>query len=157
MIPRHEDINTSRIVNKVFVLYTGGTIGMTRNDEDILVPAKHILASNLRALGTFHDQKLTAHNFLFSLTDAAAGASSCLESQYSKFMRLTSHTHYTQITAENKTLTQHICMLTCDNNYTEIFISHFCKTRLTMVSVLQRQSSATTNIRIHPGSCLFRK
>ena len=67
----------------------------------------------------------TAHNFLFSLTDAAAGASSCLESQYSKFMRLTSHTHYTQITAENKTLTQHICMLTCDNNYTEIFISYF--------------------------------
>ena len=99
----------------------------------------------------------TAHNFLFSLTDTAAGGSSCLERQNSKFMRLTSHTHYTQITAENKTLTQHICMLTCDNNYTEIFISHFCKTRLTMVSVLQRQSSATTNIRIHPGSCLYRK
>ena len=98
----------------------------------------------------------TAHNFLFSLTDTAAGGSSCLERQNSKFMRLTSHTHYTQITAENKTLTQHICMLTCDNNYTEIFISHFCKTTLTMVSVLQRQSSAT-NIRIHPGSCLFRK
>ena len=99
----------------------------------------------------------TAHNFLFSLTDSAAGGSSCLERQNSKFMRLTSHTHHTQITAENKTLTQHICMLTCDNNYTEIFISHFCKTRLTMVSVLQRQSSATTNIRIHPGSCLYRK
>ena len=60
MIPRHEDINTSRIVNKVFVLYTGGTIGMTRNDQDILVPAKHILASNLRALRTFHDQKFAS-------------------------------------------------------------------------------------------------
>ena len=54
----------------------------------------------------------TAHNFLFSLTDTAAGGSSCPERQNSKFMRLTSHTHYTQITAENKTLTQHICMLT---------------------------------------------
>ena len=56
MIPLHQDVNTN-IVSKVFVLYTGGTIGMTRNDQDVLVPAKDILSNNLRALGTFHDAK----------------------------------------------------------------------------------------------------
>ena len=55
-IPGHRDVNT-RLVSKVFVLYTGGTIGMTRNSEDVLVPAKNKLESNLRALGTFHDKE----------------------------------------------------------------------------------------------------
>ena len=36
MIPCHENVDTN-IVSKVFVLYTGGTIGMTRNKDDILV------------------------------------------------------------------------------------------------------------------------
>ena len=56
MIPRHENVNTN-IVNKVFVLYTGGTIGMTRNSADVLVPAKNKLANNLQHLGTFHDKQ----------------------------------------------------------------------------------------------------
>ena len=46
MIPKHENVNTN-VVNKVFVLYTGGTIGMTRNSDDVLVPAKNKLANNL--------------------------------------------------------------------------------------------------------------
>ena len=56
MIPKHENVNTN-IVNKVFVLYTGGTIGMTRNSADVLVPAKNKLANNLQHLGTFHDKQ----------------------------------------------------------------------------------------------------
>ena len=36
MIPIYENVDTN-IVSKVFVLYTGGTIGMTRNHDDILV------------------------------------------------------------------------------------------------------------------------
>ena len=55
-IPGHRDVNT-KLVSKVFVLYTGGTIGMTRNSEDVLVPAKNKLENNLRALGTFHDKE----------------------------------------------------------------------------------------------------
>ena len=55
-IPGHRDVNT-KLVRKVFVLYTGGTIGMTRNSEDVLVPAKNKLENNLRALGTFHDNE----------------------------------------------------------------------------------------------------
>ena len=38
-IPKHESVNTE-LVSKVFVLYTGGTIGMTRNREDVLVPTR---------------------------------------------------------------------------------------------------------------------
>ena len=56
MIPKHENVNTN-VVNKVFVLYTGGTIGMTRNSDDVLVPAKNKLANNLQHLGTFHDKQ----------------------------------------------------------------------------------------------------
>ena len=55
-IPKHKEVNTN-IVSKVFVIYTGGTIGMTRNNEDVLVPAKNKLENNLRKLGTFHDEK----------------------------------------------------------------------------------------------------
>ena len=55
-IPGHRDVNT-KLVSKVFVLYTGGTIGMTRNSDDVLVPAKNKLENNLRALGTFHDKE----------------------------------------------------------------------------------------------------
>ena len=36
MIPTYENVDTN-VVSKVFVLYTGGTIGMTRNQDDILV------------------------------------------------------------------------------------------------------------------------
>ena len=39
-IPKHESVNTN-LVSKVFVLYTGGTIGMTRNREDVLVPTRY--------------------------------------------------------------------------------------------------------------------
>ena len=38
-IPKHESVNTE-LVSKVFVLYTSGTIGMTRNREDVLVPTR---------------------------------------------------------------------------------------------------------------------
>ena len=55
-IQTHEDINTN-LVSKVFVLYTGGTIGMTRNKDDVLVPAKNKLSNNLEHLGTFHDKQ----------------------------------------------------------------------------------------------------
>ena len=54
-IATHENVNTN-LVSKVFVLYTGGTIGMTRNKDDVLVPAKNKLANNLEHLGTFHDK-----------------------------------------------------------------------------------------------------
>jgi lysophospholipase len=55
-IPRHEDVN-NMLVSKVMVLYTGGTIGMVRNQDDVLVPAKHALENNLRELKTLHDAK----------------------------------------------------------------------------------------------------
>ena len=55
-IPRHEDVN-NMLVSKVMVLYTGGTIGMVRNQDDVLAPAKHALENNLRELKTLHDAK----------------------------------------------------------------------------------------------------
>ena len=59
MIPTFENVDTN-VVSKVFVLYTGGTIGMTRNSSDILVPAKNMLENNLRTLGTLHDKKFAS-------------------------------------------------------------------------------------------------
>ena len=55
-IPRHEDVN-NLLVRKVMVLYTGGTIGMVRNNEGVLAPAKQALELNLRELKTLHDVK----------------------------------------------------------------------------------------------------
>ena len=55
-IPKHEDVNNI-LVSKVMVLYTGGTIGMVRNKDDVLAPAKHALENNLREMRTLHDGK----------------------------------------------------------------------------------------------------
>ena len=55
-IKKHEDVN-NKLVSKVMVLYTGGTIGMVRNQDDMLAPAKHALENNLRELKTLHDEK----------------------------------------------------------------------------------------------------
>ena len=54
VIPKHEEVY-NLLVSKVMVLYTGGTIGMLRNQDDVLAPAKHALENNLRQLKTLHD------------------------------------------------------------------------------------------------------
>ena len=58
-LPCHEDVNTG-LVSKVLVLYTGGTIGMVRNSEEVLVPARQALEANLRSLRTLHDPEFHA-------------------------------------------------------------------------------------------------
>jgi len=46
---------TVRGVSKVLVLYTGGTIGMIRNQDGVLVTAPNALEQNLRRLPSLHD------------------------------------------------------------------------------------------------------
>jgi L-asparaginase/Glu-tRNA(Gln) amidotransferase subunit D len=41
---------------QVLVLYTGGTIGMVRNKDGVLVPQPHAMENKIRAMVTMHDE-----------------------------------------------------------------------------------------------------
>jgi len=49
---------------KVLVLYTGGTIGMTRNKDGALAPQPHMLEAKIREMVTMHDEKYAVLRFL---------------------------------------------------------------------------------------------
>ena len=38
------------------MLYTGGTIGMVRNKDGVLVPQPHAMENKIRAMCTMHDE-----------------------------------------------------------------------------------------------------
>ena len=41
---------------QVLVLYTGGTIGMVRNRDGVLVPQPHAMEQKIRSMCTMHDE-----------------------------------------------------------------------------------------------------
>ena len=47
--------------SKVLVLYTGGTIGMVRNNEGVLAPAPNSLEAKVRSTCTMHDEEYFSH------------------------------------------------------------------------------------------------
>ncbi|XP_033323829.2 L-asparaginase isoform X1 [Megalopta genalis] len=48
---------------RVLVLYTGGTIGMIRNDDGVLVPKANAFVKNLRRYPNMHDKKYAEERF----------------------------------------------------------------------------------------------
>ena len=44
------------LIVQVLVLYTGGTIGMVRNKDGVLVPQPHAMENKIRAMCTMHDE-----------------------------------------------------------------------------------------------------
>ncbi|XP_015591117.1 L-asparaginase [Cephus cinctus] len=48
---------------RVLVLYTGGTIGMTRNESGVLVPTANAFVKNLRKYPHMHDRKYAEERF----------------------------------------------------------------------------------------------
>jgi lysophospholipase len=51
------------------VLYTGGTIGMVRNKDGVLVPQPHAMENKIRAMVTMHDEvRLLLMSFIFYVT-----------------------------------------------------------------------------------------
>ncbi|XP_076656794.1 L-asparaginase 1 [Halictus rubicundus] len=49
--------------SRILVLYTGGTIGMVRNDDGVLVPKANVIVKNLRKYPHMHDEKYANERF----------------------------------------------------------------------------------------------